>query len=74
MSARSNDLCGIVNGLDYDEYRPFKDATDRKTFYADTFRKNKVSTSCLCRRSLTGQGSEGDDARYCVQTDRSEGI
>ena len=43
MSARSNDLCGIVNGLDYDEYCPFKDTRIAKRFTADTFRKNKVS-------------------------------
>ena len=42
MMARSNDLCGIVNGLDYNEYCPFKDKNIAKRFTVDTFKRNKV--------------------------------
>ena len=52
MSARSNDLCGIVNGLDYDEYCPFKDTRIAKRFTADTFRKNKVSNKLSLQEEL----------------------
>ncbi len=41
MSARSNDLCGIVNGLDYDIYCPYKDQKIARQFSVDDFRKNK---------------------------------
>ena len=33
MYARSNDLSGIVNGLDYNEYCPFMDPDDQKALY-----------------------------------------
>ena len=46
-----NDLCGIVNGLDYDEYCPFKDQ-QRKRFTADTFRKNKASNKLSLQEEL----------------------
>ena len=52
MSARSNDLCGIVNGLDYDEYCPFKDNRIAKRFTVDTFRKNKVSNKLSLQEEL----------------------
>ena len=52
MSARSNDLCGIVNGLDYDEYCPFKDTRIAKRFTVDTFRKNKVSNKLSLQEEL----------------------
>ena len=41
MRARSNDLCGIVNGLDYDEYCPFMDEKIAKSYTVETFRRNK---------------------------------
>ena len=41
MSARSGDLCGIVNGLDYDDWNPATDNRIAKNFTIDDFRKNK---------------------------------
>ena len=42
MSARANDLCGIVNGLDYTDWDPASDPRIAKTFSVEDFRKNKV--------------------------------
>ncbi|MCR5684658.1 MAG: glycogen synthase GlgA [Lachnospiraceae bacterium] len=42
MNARSNCLCGIVNGLDYEEYNPETDPYIYKNYSAMTFRKEKV--------------------------------
>lgn len=52
MRARSNDLCGIVNGLDYEEYCPFKDRSIAKKFTVDTFRKNKVMNKLALQEEL----------------------
>ena len=52
MSARSNDLCGIVNGLDYEEYAPFSDNKIAKKFTVDTFRKNKVANKLALQEEL----------------------
>ena len=41
MSARSGDLCGIVNGLDYEDWNPATDNRIAKNFTIDDFRKNK---------------------------------
>lgn len=42
MSARANDLCGIVNGLDYTDWNPASDPRIAKNFSIEDFRKNKV--------------------------------
>lgn len=52
MRARSNDLCGIVNGLDYEEYCPFLDARIAKKFTVDTFRKNKPANKLALQEEL----------------------
>lgn len=52
MVARSNDLCGIVNGLDYEDYNPMKDPRIVKNFSADTFRKNKVVNKLALQEEL----------------------
>ncbi len=39
MRARANDLRGIVNGIDYDEWNPETDPVDRKEL---TMRKHFV--------------------------------
>ncbi|MGC4019510.1 MAG: glycogen synthase GlgA [Muricomes sp.] len=52
MRARSNDLCGIVNGLDYEEYSPFLDTRITKKFTTDTFRKNKVVNKLALQEEL----------------------
>lgn len=52
MRARSNDLCGIVNGLDYEEYSPFSDIRITKKFTADTFRRNKTVNKLALQEEL----------------------
>lgn len=52
MSARSNDLVGIVNGLDYEDYSPFMDSRIAKNFTVDTFRKNKVKNKTELQKEL----------------------
>lgn len=41
MNARSNDLCGIVNGLDYTDWNPETDPRIAKNFNIENFRKLK---------------------------------
>ena len=52
MRARENALCGIVNGLDYEEYCPFLDSRIAKKFTVDTFRKNKVANKLALQEEL----------------------
>lgn len=52
MRARANDLCGIVNGLDYEEYCPFLDGRIAKKFTVDTFRKNKVANKLALQEEV----------------------
>lgn len=52
MSARSNDLVGIVNGLDYEDYSPFMDSRIAKNFTVDTFRTKKVKNKVALQKEL----------------------
>lgn len=52
MRARNNDLHGILNGLDYDEYSPFLDASIVKKFTVDTFRRNKPINKLALQEEL----------------------
>lgn len=52
LEARQNDLYGIVNGLDYNDYCPYKDMRIHKTFTVDTFRRNKPQNKLELQRSL----------------------
>ena len=52
MSARSNDLCGIVNGLDYDDWDPETDNRIAKNFTIENFRKNKVLNKTALQEEL----------------------
>jgi starch synthase len=42
MWARRDDLLGIVNGIDYEEYNPADDNTLARGYTKDTFRRDKV--------------------------------
>ncbi len=42
LSARKNDLRGIVNGIDYEEYNPKTDKFLAKNFDVNNFRKEKI--------------------------------
>ena len=52
MSARANDLCGIVNGLDYDDWNPETDPRIAKNFTIENFRKNKVLNKTALQEEL----------------------
>ena len=52
MSARANDLCGIVNGLDYDDWNPETDTRIAKNFTIGNFRKNKVANKTALQEEL----------------------
>lgn len=52
MQARSNDLRGIVNGIDYDEYNPQADKFIVKNYNAKNFRKEKVKNKLALQREL----------------------
>ena len=52
MSARSNDLRGIVNGLDYDDWNPETDWRIAKNFTIENFRKNKPLNKTALQEEL----------------------
>ena len=52
MRARANDLRGIVNGIDYDEWNPETDQLIAKNYNAKTFRKEKVKNKIELQREL----------------------
>lgn len=52
MAARSNDLCGIVNGLDYNDWNPDTDHRIAKTFNVENFRKNKPVNKAALQEEL----------------------
>ena len=52
MRARSNCLCGIVNGIDYEEYNPETDPYLVQNFNAVNFRKEKVKNKLALQEEL----------------------
>ena len=52
MRARTNDLRGIVNGIDYDEYNPETDEFIYKHYNAKTFRKEKSKNKTGLQQDL----------------------
>lgn len=63
MNARSNSLCGIVNGLDYDTYNPEHDDLIYKPFSAMNFRKEKVKNKLAFQEEL---GLEKDEKKFMI--------
>ena len=63
MRARSNNLCGIVNGIDYDEYNPETDYRIPFKYNARSFRKEKIKN----KRDLQQQlGLEVNDNKFMI--------
>ena len=62
-NARSNDLRGIVNGIDYDEYNPETDAFIAKNYNIKNFRKEKVKNKQALQEEL---GLEKDDKKFMI--------
>jgi len=52
MRARSNNLCGIVNGIDYKEYNPETDDKIYDKYNAITFRKEKYKNKLKLQEQL----------------------
>ena len=52
MQARANDLRGIVNGIDYEEYNPQTDKFIAKNYNAKNFRKEKVKNKLALQKEL----------------------
>ena len=52
LRARSKQLSGIVNGIDYNEFNPETDPYITKTYNATTFRKEKVKNKLQLQRDL----------------------
>ncbi|MBQ6814316.1 MAG: glycogen synthase GlgA [Lachnospiraceae bacterium] len=63
MRARSNCLCGIVNGIDYDEYNPETDPYITKNYNIDTFRKEKKVNKKKLQQDL---GLDVDDKKFML--------
>ncbi|MBQ0059384.1 MAG: glycogen synthase GlgA [Lachnospiraceae bacterium] len=52
MRARSNDLRGIVNGIDYDSFNPADDENLSTCFTVDTFRRDKKKVKMALQKEL----------------------
>ncbi len=52
LRARSHDLRGIVNGIDYDAYNPAKDPLIKSHYDAITFRKEKIKNKIALQKEL----------------------
>ena len=52
MNARSHDLRGIVNGIDYDVFNPQTDKCLEKTYSVENFRKEKVKNKVALQKEL----------------------
>ncbi|MBR1692330.1 MAG: glycogen synthase GlgA [Lachnospiraceae bacterium] len=63
LSARSNSLRGIVNGIDYDEFNPETDPYITNNYNAVNFRKEKIKN----KRALQAEmGLEQDDKIFMI--------
>ena len=51
-SSGQSDLCGIVNGLDYNDWNPDTDHRIAKTFNVENFRKNKPVNKAALQEEL----------------------
>ena len=63
MRARSGDLVGIVNGLDYNEYNPETDPYIVQNYNAKNFRKEKIKNKRALQREL---GLAEDDKKFMI--------
>ena len=63
MRARSSDLRGIVNGIDYDEFNPETDTYIVQNYNARTFRKEKIKNKTALQEEL---GLERDDKKLMI--------
>ncbi len=63
LAARSHDLRGIVNGIDYHEYNPATDPYIKRQYSVENFRKEKIKN----KRDLQEQlGLDQDDKKFMI--------
>ena len=63
MRARSNDLRGIVNGIDYTEFDPETDKYIAQNYNAKNFRKEKIKNKRALQEEL---GLAKDDKKFMI--------
>ena len=63
LRARSNDLRGIVNGIDYDEFNPETDKYIEHHYNAVNFRKEKIKNKRALQAEL---GLDQDDRKFMI--------
>ena len=63
MRARANDLRGILNGIDYDEFNPETDSLIAQSYNAKNFRKEKVKNKRALQEQL---GLPVDEKKFTV--------
>ncbi|MDD6234371.1 MAG: glycogen synthase GlgA [Lachnospiraceae bacterium] len=63
MRARSNDLVGIVNGIDYEEFNPETDKRIVRNYNQVTFRKEKYKNKIALQKEL---GLDVDQKRFMI--------
>ena len=63
LRARTNDLRGIVNGIDYEVYDPATDTLIKKNYDATNFRKEKVKNKKALQEEL---GVEVDNKKFTI--------
>ncbi|MFT3984806.1 MAG: glycogen synthase GlgA [Lachnospiraceae bacterium] len=63
LRARSNDLRGILNGIDYKEYDPQTDTYIVRPYNAKDFRKEKIKNKRALQAEL---GLEQDDKKFMI--------
>ncbi len=63
LRARSGDLLGIVNGIDYTDFNPETDKYLPKQYTAATFRKNKIKNKAALQKEL---GLEADPKKMLI--------
>ena len=63
LNARSGDLRGIVNGIDYEDYNPKTDKQITANYDVSDFRKNKIKNKRALQKEL---GLEAGDGKFLI--------
>lgn len=63
IRARSNSLCGIVNGIDYDDFNPETDTYIAQNYNQITFRKEKFKNKVALQKEL---GLDVDPKKFMI--------
>ncbi len=63
LNARTNDLRGILNGIDYSDYNPTDDKLIVQNYDVDNFRKEKIKNKRALQQEL---GLEQDDKKFMI--------